>query len=45
MVKLELVPASGGIFEVTVNNQLLYSKKETGRFPKSADIIQQMEAL
>ncbi|PLT29319.1 hypothetical protein CUU66_13440 [Peribacillus deserti] len=42
---MELIPASGGVFEVTVNGKLLYSKKDTGRFPKSNDIIQQMEEL
>jgi selenoprotein W-related protein len=27
---LTLVPSSGGVFEVTVDDDLVYSKKETG---------------
>ena len=30
---LELVPSSGGCFEVTVNGDLIYSKLATGQFP------------
>jgi selenoprotein W-related protein len=41
---MELVPASGGVFEVTVNGEKIYSKAETGVFPKSADIISKMES-
>ncbi len=43
--KMELVPASKGAFEVIVNDQLLYSKLDTGVFPDSDEIIKQMEAL
>jgi selenoprotein W-related protein len=42
---MELVPASKGAFEVTINGQLLYSKLDTGVFPDSDEIIKQMEAL
>ncbi|RFU60539.1 SelT/SelW/SelH family protein [Peribacillus glennii] len=40
-----MIPASGGIFEVTVNRKLIYSKKETGRFPKNQEIIGHMDAM
>jgi len=30
---LELVPAGGGVFEVSVDDELVYSKKQTGEFP------------
>lgn len=33
-----LLPKGGGIFEVTVNNQLIFSKKEQGRFPGESEI-------
>ena len=36
--EINLVPKGGGIFEVTVNNQLIYSKKEKGRFPEKNEI-------
>ena len=42
---MELIPASGGVFEITVNGQKIYSKDETGLFPDSEDIIKTMEAL
>ena len=44
ITKLELIPSSGGVFEVTVNGEKIYSKAETGVFPKSPDIIAKMES-
>ena len=38
--KLELIPSSGGVFEVTVNGEKIYSKKETGVFPDTEEMIQ-----
>ena len=43
--KMELIPASGGVFEVTVNGQKIYSKNETGIFPDTEDIIKTIEHL
>jgi selenoprotein W-related protein len=37
--KLELIPSSGGAFEVTVDGKKIYSKLETGVFPYTAEII------
>ena len=31
--ELTLVPAGGGVFELTVGDELVYSKKKTGQFP------------
>jgi selenoprotein W-related protein len=31
--------SGGGVFEITVDGQLLYSKKATGRFPTDAEIM------
>lgn len=42
---MELIPSSGGVFEVMVNNEKIYSKDETGVFPKSDYIIEKMEEL
>ncbi len=36
--EINLLPKGGGIFEVTVNNQLVYSKKEQGRFPEKEEV-------
>ncbi len=41
---MELIPASKGAFEVTVNGKLLYSKLDTGVFPEAYEIIKQIEA-
>jgi selenoprotein W-related protein len=37
--KLELIPSSGGAFEVTVNGEKIFSKLDTGIFPVTAEII------
>ena len=37
--KMELVPISGGAFEVTVNGEKIYSKLDTGVFPDTEEII------
>jgi selenoprotein W-related protein len=36
---LKLVPAGGGVFEVSLNGKKIYSKKETGQFPNPAAIL------
>ena len=38
-VSVEIVEGSGGVFEVTVDGSLVYSKKETGRFPEPDEIV------
>ena len=30
---IKLIPSGGGVFEVSVNEKKLYSKRETGEFP------------
>ena len=37
-VKAKLIKGMGGVFEVTVNNSLIFSKKELGRFPNENEI-------
>jgi selenoprotein W-related protein len=36
---VELVKSSGGVFEVTVNGELVYSKKATGTFPEETPLL------
>ena len=43
--KMILTPGTGGIFEVTVNGEKIYSKDDTGLFPKNKEIIEKIEAL
>ena len=35
---VELVKSSGGVFEITLDGELVYSKKATGRFPKWKEV-------
>jgi selenoprotein W-related protein len=42
---MELIPSTGGVFEVTINGEKIYSKDETGIFPDIEEIINQMENL
>ena len=36
---VEIVEGCGGVFEVTFDGKLIYSKKETGEFPEEQDIL------
>lgn len=38
--ELVLVPGKGGIFDITVNGDLIFSRKEMGRFPESKELKQ-----
>lgn len=40
-----LIPSRGGVFEVTVNGELLYSKKATGRHAEPGEIKTSLEAM
>jgi selenoprotein W-related protein len=36
--EVELVKGVSGVFEITVDGQLRFSKKQLGRFPEDAEI-------
>lgn len=38
--EVALVPGTGGIFEVRLNGERLWSKKEAGRYPEPKEIKQ-----
>ncbi len=38
--EVALVPAGGGVFEVRVDGDLVWSKKEQGRFPEAKELKQ-----
>ena len=40
--QLVLVPSHGGRFEVTVDGKLVYSKRESGRFPEDDEVLDQL---
>ena len=39
----ELIGGSGGVFEIMVDDELIYSKKATGQFPDESDIINRLK--
>ena len=42
-VDIELVAGSNGIFDISLDGNMLYSKSEQGRFPKPGEIIKLIE--
>jgi selT/selW/selH-like putative selenoprotein len=38
------VRSSGGVFEVTVGNEVLFSKKKVGRFPMPGEVEEKLSA-
>jgi len=38
--QVTLIPSSGGVHEVTYGDQLIFSKKETGRHPTPKEILE-----
>ena len=44
-IDAQLVKGRGGVFDVVVNGQLIYSKKMTGRFPDDDEIVAAIRKL
>lgn len=42
---LKLIPSSGGVFEVIVNGQKIYSKAATGEFPDAEALVDKVRGL
>ena len=42
ITELTLKPATGGLFEVWANGQLVWSRKEAGRFPEITELKQRV---
>ena len=40
--EVTLTKSSGGVFEITINDQLHFSKKQLGHFPTDQEIAQLM---
>jgi selenoprotein W-related protein len=40
--EVALVPGTGGIFEVRVDDELVWSRKEQGRFPEAKELKQRV---
>ena len=41
-MKPTLIKSRGGVFEVTLDGEILFSKKEAGRFPASGEVTQRL---
>ena len=44
-MQAELIKGSGGVFDVTADGALLYSKHSTGRFPENSEVLQALRGL
>ena len=42
--EVTLIPASGGVFELTYNGELLFSKKALGRFPNEGEVLELLQS-
>ncbi len=42
--EVELVASGGGVFEVTVDGKIVFSKKGLGRFPEDGELLRLLSA-
>lgn len=40
---VDLIKSGGGVFEIRRGNELIFSKKQLGRFPEPSEIIQKLK--
>ena len=38
-----MVPSGGGVYEITIDDTLVFSKKALGRFPEDGEIVRLIE--
>jgi selenoprotein W-related protein len=43
-IETELIEGSGGVFDVKVDGNLIFSKKAAGRFPEDDEILKSIPA-
>ena len=43
-VEAELVAGAGGVFDITIDGKLIYSKHDTGRFPDPGEALRLAQA-
>lgn len=43
-LEAELIEGSNGIFDVTADGRMIFSKHERGRFPEDAEVIDALRA-
>ena len=42
--EIDLLPGTGGVFEVSVDGKCIFSKKKEGRFPSHEEILAHFDA-
>jgi selenoprotein W-related protein len=40
LAEVALVPGTGGVFDIRLDGELLFSRKDTGRFPEAKEVKQ-----
>ncbi len=45
MSEFKLVTGSKGVFDIHVDDQLIFSKHETGRFPNEGEALEKLEQI
>lgn len=43
-IDAKLIKGSGGVFEVVLDGQTIFSKKQAGRFPDHAEVLERIPA-
>ena len=43
--RIEAVRGAGGVFDVTVDDVVVFSKHQTGRFPTESEIVQALNGF
>lgn len=44
-VESKLIPGGGGVFDVSVDGKVIFSKKAVGRFPETQEILGAMQDI
>ena len=44
-VVAKLIESGGGVYEVVVNNNLVFSKKQLNRFPNTGEVVELIKRL
>jgi selenoprotein W-related protein len=44
-VECEMIKGGGGVFDVTADGKIVYSKRETGRFPEHGEVLDALAPL
>jgi len=44
-VTAKLIAGDGGVFDVTVDGQMVFSKFEIGRFPEPGEVVEKMKKM